>query len=823
MGSISRAARSLDAQPILAPTEEVCAALRALHPQEQPPPVPTSGELPAAITQEILTDVLKALPQGSAAGPSGWTYEQIKAATTSSEEARAVVLRFVQALVRGDLPHLPRLLDARLLPLAKPHGRGVRPIAIGEVWYRLAALCALAACPNIGRSMAPLQLAVGISGGSQIVGHALRAGMAADPGCVTVQVDWRNAFNTVRRDRMLAAVAERCPALLPMVAWAYGRHSRLLVQRSDAVVSSQSGVRQGDPLGPLLFALTLQGPLEQVAEMGLARPVAFADDTFLQGAPAPTMRAFHALTALAAPLGLSAQPDKCAVYSEDAAAAASVATTLGMHHAPDGLLAAGTPVGAAAFAAARAATCADHACALMDQMQALPLADQDRWLLLHGSLQRRVAHLPRGNQWEQVGLAVQRAERKAVDCALAIIGHTTADGPLTEQATLPLRHGGLGLSRTSPALGSAAYLAASAAAHIAMRSGPEAFRPFSGPSGEVLRPQWEALHDVAGALWKPELKDVHPDRLGHIAEAQGVFSRHESQARFDALLASYDATSVHGRSARARLLSCSCRPASAWLDTLPLSRALELKSGEVRTGLRHRLGLSMLPPNAPAVQCTCGATLRPSDADHGMRCPSLAAQTTMRHDILKGILRRVVHRAGIASTLEPPLRRLPGLAAGAGIAADGSPLRPEARGDILLALPRGITVSDLSVIHPLSINTLPRAATTAGAAASHRDQQKRTAYARVEPNGYGFVPFSVETYGRIGQPAMKLLHDLGEEAAGPGGVSRSSFVAGALRELSVGLCRGNFIVYRASLGVLARSCGSGFRPGLSLPTDDPVE
>jgi hypothetical protein len=178
-----------------------------------------------------------------------------------------------------------------------------------------------------------------------------------------------------------------------------------------------------------------------------------------------------------------------------------------------------------------------------------------------------------------------------------------------------------------------------------------------------------------------------------------------------------------------------------------------------------------------------------------MRCPSLAAQTTLRHDILKGILRRVVHRAGIASALEPPLRRLPGLADGAGIAADGSPLRPEARGDILMVLPRGITISDISVIHPLSINTLPRAATTAGAAASHRDQQKRTAYARVEPNGYGFVPFSVESYRRLGHPAMKLLHDLGEEAAGPGGVSRSSFVAGALRKLSICLCRGNFLSY----------------------------
>jgi hypothetical protein len=75
-----------------------------------------------------------------------------------------------------------------------------------------------------------------------------------------------------------------------------------------------------------------------------------------------------------------------------------VAAVLGMHHAPDGLLAAGTPLGTTAFEAASAATCADKACALMDRMQALPLADQDRWLLLHGSLQRRVEHLLRGSQ-----------------------------------------------------------------------------------------------------------------------------------------------------------------------------------------------------------------------------------------------------------------------------------------------------------------------------------------------------------------------------------------------------------------------------------------
>lgn len=39
-----------------------------------------------------------------------------------------------------------------------------------------------------------------------------------------------------------------------------------------------------------------------------------------------------------------------------------------------------------------------------------------------------------------------------------------------------------------------------------------------------------------------------------------------------------------------------------------------------------------------------------------------------------------------------------------------------------------------------------------------QDQQKLAAIAIVEPNGYSAVPFFLETYGRLGQQATKLLH-----------------------------------------------------------------
>jgi hypothetical protein len=55
-------------------------------------------------------------------------------------------------------------------------------------------------------------------------------------------------------------------------------------------------------------------------------------------------------------------------------------------------------------------------------------------------------------------------------------------------------------------------------------------------------------------------------------------------------------------------------------------------------------------------------------------------------------------------------------------------------------MPQGISIADVSVIHPNSLNTLSRAAATTEAAASQLDRLKQPASASVEQNGYSFVP-----------------------------------------------------------------------------------
>jgi hypothetical protein len=186
-----------------------------------------------------------------------------------------------------------------------------------------------------------------------------------------------------------------------------------------------------------------KGPLEEVAAINLARPLAYADQTFFYRSLELSMPAFQSLTALpppsdsalchtSAPPTTHTPPQPPPTLHRSACARPTTTSWPQVNKLQ-------APVGTLAFQAAYADACADQACLLMDNLQALPL-HQDRWLLLQNNLQQQVAHLSRGSQWDHVGQAVWRAESKAVDGVLLIQGRAWEEEQITEQITLPLRH-----------------------------------------------------------------------------------------------------------------------------------------------------------------------------------------------------------------------------------------------------------------------------------------------------------------------------------------------------------------------------------------------
>ena len=105
-------------------------------------------------------------------------------------------------------------------------------------------------------SCPPRQLGYGVTNGAEAAVHTPRLYLSeADHDSVMVKLDFKNAFNSIRRDKMLEAVQKFIPELASFVHSAYSSPSSLFWE--DKIIQSAEGVQQGDPLGPLLFFLTI--------------------------------------------------------------------------------------------------------------------------------------------------------------------------------------------------------------------------------------------------------------------------------------------------------------------------------------------------------------------------------------------------------------------------------------------------------------------------------------------------------------------------------------------------------------------------------------
>ena len=125
-----------------------------------------------------------------------------------------------------------------------------------------------------------------------------------------VKLDLSNAFNSLHRSAILDAIASRVPHLYRYCFSAYSAPSSLIF--GDFEISSEEGIQQGDPLGPLLFCLCLQPILEQIIA---PLRIGYMDDlTF--GGPAPMVaQAVEDIQTLGEPLGLKLNPSKCEIIN----------------------------------------------------------------------------------------------------------------------------------------------------------------------------------------------------------------------------------------------------------------------------------------------------------------------------------------------------------------------------------------------------------------------------------------------------------------------------------------------------------------------------
>ena len=143
-------------------------------------------------------------------------------------------------------------------------------------------------------SLSRLQLGACVKGGCEAIIHAVSHVMLSSTPSQhwMLLLDFSNAFNNISRETMFVETRRRSPTISAWMESCYSCQPFLLGKDS---IRSCCGVQQGDPLGPLGFALTLRSLIEKVkAELpGLTLNAWYLDDGTLMGPPKGLAAALH--------------------------------------------------------------------------------------------------------------------------------------------------------------------------------------------------------------------------------------------------------------------------------------------------------------------------------------------------------------------------------------------------------------------------------------------------------------------------------------------------------------------------------------------------
>ena len=735
-GDLKGAVRLLASTEKVAPKDDRTIELL----QQKHPPAPEDLSLPEPPSQDDPTpvvssdDVRKALASfrpGSAGGPDGLRPGHLLSLISyRAGEAGARLLASLTGLVnlilRGEVPEFARPIfyGATLCALSKSGG-GIRPIAVGSTFRRLAAkVGAWPMSSEIGEHLRPFQLGVSTRGGCEAAAHAARKYLrGTTEKRVLFKVDMANAFNSIRRDVFLRVAREKARGLYRMLWQAYSESSTLFF--GDTNLVSATGLQQGDPFGPALFSLGIDSLVRMVdTEFN----VWYLDDGTIGDSPEKVFSCVRKLIDDLAETGLELNQGKCeliilnhtreeSLRTEDLfrgllpelkVIPLSDSTLLGAPLSEEGILAA---VREKSVDLRRMVTRLNmienhQAFVLLKNCFSLPKL---QYILRASPAYRLVDELKSFD-----GVLIE---------ALSTISNVQYENESLDQAVLPVRLGGLGI-RLSNDIALPAFISSLHSVHSLV-------------DAILIKVRLAEDEELRGAenTWSQRNAGIALPDGGDMGR-QRTWDGPQSEAAAARLL------EVANQTSRARLVAAACRESGLWLHALPTPSLGTLLDPETfRVAVALRVGAVVCEPHS----CRCGR-LMDARGLHGLSCKYSAGRHP-RHAALNDVVRRALQSAGIPSILEPV-----GIDRGDGKRPDGVSVFPFSSGKCLCW--------DATCVDTFAESHLNSSAVAARSAANAAEEGKRRKYSSLAGR-FRFEPIAMETVGTYGGTTGRLIMEIG--------------------------------------------------------------
>ena len=272
-----------------------------------------------------------------------------------------------------------------------------------------------------------------------------------------VKLDFENAFNSLQRDKMLSSVGELAPDILPFVHSAYSSPSSLYY--GNDILQSSEGVQQGDPLGPLLFCLSLY---HLHSQMRSEFCILYLDDVTFGGNVEDLEHDLRVFQQEAAELGLWLNQRKSEIICNDSLVPSPILALIPDAAITDPNIACllGSPIGNIESTSKAIVEKARLLEIMGDRLQHLEA--HDALLLLRHSLAipKLLFTLRTAPSFLSPSLSLYDDKLRSIVSSITN-SHLTSEDHAWTQATLPVKYGGLGI-RSAVQLAPSAFLASAA-------------------------------------------------------------------------------------------------------------------------------------------------------------------------------------------------------------------------------------------------------------------------------------------------------------------------------------------------------------------------